>query len=66
MRQASIAYAGNDTGLAKKQYEAAARQFFEATIATVRAMRPGSIRARQTLTRTSCNARQTQNAQICV
>ena len=41
MRQASIAYAGNDTGLAKKQYEAAARQFFEATIATVRAMRPG-------------------------
>ena len=41
MRQASIAYAGSDTGLAKKQYEAAARQFFEATIATVRAMRPG-------------------------
>ena len=41
MRQLSIEHAGNDTQLAREQYEAAARRFFEATIAAVRAVRPG-------------------------
>jgi hypothetical protein len=40
-RQLSIAFAGNDTALAKQQYEAAARRFFEATIETTRGLRPG-------------------------
>eukprot|EP01043_Picozoa_sp_COSAG02_P008979 COSAG02_NODE_298_length_25350_cov_48.266999_12_plen_392_part_00 len=39
-RALSITYAGNDTDLAKRQYEAAARRFFEATISTTRELRP--------------------------
>lgn len=43
MRQASILHAGNDTALAKRQYEAAARRWFEASIDVVRRVRPGCL-----------------------
>ena len=39
-RALSVAFARNDTELAKRQYEAAARRFFEATISTTRELRP--------------------------
>jgi hypothetical protein len=40
VRALSIAHAGGDAALARLQYEAAARRFFEATISTARALRP--------------------------
>ena len=41
MHTLSVQLAGNDTKAAREQYEAAARVYFEATIATIRTLRPG-------------------------
>jgi hypothetical protein len=37
----SVALAENETAVAKRQYEAAARTFFEATLSVLRQLRPG-------------------------
>ena len=41
MREQSVAFAMNDTALAKQQYESSARVFFETTISVIRQLRPG-------------------------